>query len=192
MELPWPENPPNTYARHTEPLDCCFDLIRSHQQCILWYQPLEIDPVTTEARLYNWTILHTSDAKTLVMGLAWPINLNESCKLHPYSLERTRSPPGPRLPNSCPMFPYVVRKCSPDFLVRVNQFTKSIHSLFSFIFHSPVLTSDISRQSKWKQVSLSFLDCLYRAIVCMLSFLELKFLLFLFQLHQLHLVLPSL
>ena len=34
IELPWPENPPNTYARHTGTLDCCFDLIRSHQQCI--------------------------------------------------------------------------------------------------------------------------------------------------------------
>ena len=32
--LPRPENPVNTYARHTGTLDSCFDLIRSHQQCI--------------------------------------------------------------------------------------------------------------------------------------------------------------
>ena len=32
------------------------------------------------------------------MVIAWPINLNMSCMLHAYSLQRTRSPPGPRLP----------------------------------------------------------------------------------------------
>ena len=32
--LPWPENPPNIYARHTGTLDSCFDFIRSHQQII--------------------------------------------------------------------------------------------------------------------------------------------------------------
>ena len=32
------------------------------------------------------------------MVISRPINLNVSCKLHPYSLQRTRSPPGPRLP----------------------------------------------------------------------------------------------
>ena len=41
-KLPWPENPTNTYTRHTETLSKCFDLIRSHQQCILWSPPLEI------------------------------------------------------------------------------------------------------------------------------------------------------
>ena len=34
IELPWPENLPNTYAWYTGTLDSCFDLIRSHQQCI--------------------------------------------------------------------------------------------------------------------------------------------------------------
>ena len=29
IELPWPENPANTYARHTETLDSCSGLIRS-------------------------------------------------------------------------------------------------------------------------------------------------------------------
>ena len=32
------------------------------------------------------------------MLIAWPVNLNVSCKLHPYSLQRTRSPPGSCLP----------------------------------------------------------------------------------------------
>ena len=36
IELRWPENPANTYPWHTETLDSCFDLIRSHQQCIPW------------------------------------------------------------------------------------------------------------------------------------------------------------
>ena len=34
----------------------------------------------------------------LVMLIAWSITLNVSCRLRPYSLQRTRSPPGPRLP----------------------------------------------------------------------------------------------
>ena len=31
-------------------LNSCFDLIRSHQQCILWSTPLEIEPTRTECR----------------------------------------------------------------------------------------------------------------------------------------------
>ena len=34
----------------------------------------------------------------LVIVIWRSINLNVSGKLHPYSLQRTRSPPGPRLP----------------------------------------------------------------------------------------------
>ena len=37
-----------------------------------------------------------------VMVIARPINLNVSCKLHLYSLQTTRSPPGPRLENTHP------------------------------------------------------------------------------------------
>ena len=37
-------------VRHTEPLDCCFDLIRSHQQYILCSLPLETEPATTGCR----------------------------------------------------------------------------------------------------------------------------------------------
>ena len=32
------------------------------------------------------------------INLTWPINLNVSCKLHPYSLQKTWSPPGPCIP----------------------------------------------------------------------------------------------
>ena len=32
------------------------------------------------------------------MAIVWPINLNVSCKLHLYSLQRTQPPTGPRLP----------------------------------------------------------------------------------------------
>ena len=53
IELPWPENPANIPAWHTETLDNCFDLIRSHQQCIPWSLPLEIEPATTDCRAEN-------------------------------------------------------------------------------------------------------------------------------------------
>ena len=47
-----------------------FDLIRSHQQCIPWSPPLEIEPAITEAKLYNWaTNSHrTGDAKLTTHG----------------------------------------------------------------------------------------------------------------------------
>ena len=68
IELPWPENPVNTYAWHKETLDSCFDPIRFHQQYILWSPPLEIEPVTSDCRaetlqLSHHSILHTFDAK---------------------------------------------------------------------------------------------------------------------------------
>ena len=50
IELPWPKNPANLHARHMVTLDSCFDLIRSHQQCILWFPPLEIEQATTDCR----------------------------------------------------------------------------------------------------------------------------------------------
>ena len=68
IELLWPENPANTYARHTGTLDSSFDLIRSHQQCIPWSPPQEIEPATTDCRaetlqLSQQSTSHTSDAK---------------------------------------------------------------------------------------------------------------------------------
>ncbi len=68
IELPWPENPVNTYAWHTETLDSCFNLIWSYQQRIPRSPPLEIKPVTTECRAETQSLSHqfisnTSDAK---------------------------------------------------------------------------------------------------------------------------------
>ena len=54
-------------------------------------------------KLYNWASSQYRTQVTpnlLVMVTARRINVNVSCKLHLYSLQRTRSPPGPRLPRS--------------------------------------------------------------------------------------------
>ena len=103
IELPRPENPANTCAWHTETLDSCFDFIRSHQQSKPWSAPLEIQPATTEYRAETLLLSHSPHRtqvmpNQLVMVIAQPINLSVSCKLHPNSLQRTRSPPVPRLP----------------------------------------------------------------------------------------------
>ena len=58
IKLPWHENPANTYARHTETLDSCFNLIRSHQQCIPWSPPLEIKPATTDCSAETLQLSH--------------------------------------------------------------------------------------------------------------------------------------
>ena len=99
IELPRPENPANPWARDTETLDCCCDLIRSHQQCIPWYLPMESEPTITEYRVE--TLLQTPNPhrtqvtpNQLVIVNALPINLKISCKLHPYSVQKTRSPHG--------------------------------------------------------------------------------------------------
>ena len=73
IELPRPENPVNTYSRYMEIRDSCFDLIRSHQQCILWSPPQEIEPATTDCRaktlwLSHPAISYTSDAKITSHG----------------------------------------------------------------------------------------------------------------------------
>ena len=83
----------NTDTRHTETHDNSFDLLRSQQQCIPWSPPLETEPVTTDCRAESIQ-LSRSPYRTQVTS----IDLNVSCKLHPYSLQWTRSPPGPRLP----------------------------------------------------------------------------------------------
>ena len=57
-------------------------------------------PYNAEPTIYHWAIdSHRTQAmpNQLVMEIAQPINLNVSCKLHPYALQRIRSPPGPRL-----------------------------------------------------------------------------------------------
>ena len=58
-------------------------------------------PQIAELKHYNWANRPYRTEVTsnqLVIVIAWPINLNMSCKLHPYSLQRTWSLPGPRLP----------------------------------------------------------------------------------------------
>ena len=62
-----------------------------------WNQQLQ----NAEPKLSLWAIgPHRTKMmpNQLVMVIAQPINLNMSCKLHPYSLQRTWSPPGPCLP----------------------------------------------------------------------------------------------
>ena len=55
------------YARHTEPLDCCFNLIKSHLQCILWSFPVEIEPVTTECRSKTLPLVHITHFLVMVI-----------------------------------------------------------------------------------------------------------------------------
>ena len=58
-------------------------------------------PQNAEPKLYNRAICLRRTQVTpnkLFMVFTRPINLKVSCKLHPYSLQRTRSPPGLRLP----------------------------------------------------------------------------------------------
>ena len=61
IELPWMENPANTYTRHTETLESCFDLIRSHQQGIPWFPPQETKPATTDWRAETLQLSHQCD-----------------------------------------------------------------------------------------------------------------------------------
>ena len=73
IELPRRENPTNPYARHTETLDNCFDLIRSHQQCIRWSPTLDIEQATTDCKAKIMKLSHQSislrgDAKLTSYG----------------------------------------------------------------------------------------------------------------------------
>ena len=64
IELPWPANPVNTFARRTETLDSFFDFIRSQLQCILWSPSLEIETLS----LIHQSTSHTSDAELISHG----------------------------------------------------------------------------------------------------------------------------
>ena len=58
-------------------------------------------PKIAVPKLYDWGInLHHTQVmpNQLVMVIVQPINLNMSYKLYSYSLQKTQSPPGPRLP----------------------------------------------------------------------------------------------
>ena len=104
IESPWAENPVFSCVRHTEPLDSCFDLIRSHLMFIPWSLRWRTNqrPQNAEPKLYHLAFgSHHTQAmpNQLVMAIVRPINLNMSCKLFPYTLQRSMLPPGPRLPN---------------------------------------------------------------------------------------------
>ena len=58
IELLQPENLANTWAWYTETVDSCFDLIRSHQQCIRWSPLMEIEPATTKCRAETQPLSH--------------------------------------------------------------------------------------------------------------------------------------
>ena len=74
-------------------LDSCFDLIRSHQQHMLWSLPLEIEPATTESRaetlpLDHRSTSHTSDAKLTSHGKCMTTELDVSWR-YVWSLQRS-------------------------------------------------------------------------------------------------------
>ena len=48
-------------------LNSCFDLIGSHQQCILWSPPLEIKPTTAECRSWNSTRFSSHDNSNITL-----------------------------------------------------------------------------------------------------------------------------
>ena len=60
IELPWTENLANAWARHMETLDNYFNLFGSHQQCIPWSPPLDIEPATTECSAETLPVSHLS------------------------------------------------------------------------------------------------------------------------------------
>ena len=102
----------NICTRHTGTLDSCFHFIRSHHDLPHWRSNQQ--PQNAEPKLYHWHISPHCTQVTpnqLARVIVWPINLNVSCKLHLYSLQRTWLLPGPYLP----MFPYVARKCCQIF-----------------------------------------------------------------------------
>ena len=86
-------------------LNSCFDLIGSHQQCIPWSPPLEIEPTITECRGRNSTPGPSAQAthKRCHVGNAWPLNLMSWRYVflkYGVTLQTTRSPLRPRLPKS--------------------------------------------------------------------------------------------
>ena len=83
-------------------------------------------PQIAEPKLYNWTNNPYRTQVTpnqLVMVIAWLMNLNVSCKLHPYSLQRTWSPPRPCLPKR-------VRNTHPRNYYDLNGKDIGLHFLF--------------------------------------------------------------
>ena len=78
IELTWSENPANAYARHTETLKNSFDLIRSHQQCIPWSPPLEIDQAIRDCNVNWWLSCRVDRSTNTYMHQLWA---NTGCSL---------------------------------------------------------------------------------------------------------------
>ena len=77
IELQWPKSPAHIYVRNTETLDSCFDFIRSHQQCITWSPPLQIEPASKNSRADTLQSYRTHmTPNQLVTVIERPINLN--------------------------------------------------------------------------------------------------------------------
>ena len=73
------------------------------------------------------------------MVIAWPINLNVSCKLHLYSLQKTRSPLGPRLLRR-------IRNTHPLNYYNLKGKDKDVH--FSFLIWGIILWIELSWPEK--------------------------------------------
>ena len=102
IDQSWPENLGTTCVQHRGTLDSCFDVIRSHQQCIPCSPPLEIKTATTECRTETLPLSHHPHRtqltpNQLVKVIARRINPNVSCKLQMHSVHWTRSTLLPRL-----------------------------------------------------------------------------------------------
>ena len=145
IELLWPENRANTCVQHMETLDSCFNLIRSNQQCIPCFPHWRSNqqPQNMEQKFYHIAISpHHAQVipNQLVMAIECPGKLNVSCKLHPYSLQRTWSSWGPHLlrsiGNTHPLDYYNLKGKDIDvhFLFKVEKLYCEFNSLYIYIY----------------------------------------------------------
>ena len=84
--------------KHRTPVSTLLLGFISSVYCDLHHWRSNQQPQIAELKHYNWHSHKSWCTNQLVMAIAWPINLNVSCKLHLYFLQRTQSPPGPCLP----------------------------------------------------------------------------------------------
>ena len=103
IELPRPEihrTPTHDIREHWIAVSTLLGLISSVYPNLHHWRSNQ-RPQFAVPKLYNWAMsLYRTQVtpNQLVIVIARPNNLNVFCKLHPYSFQRTRSPPGPRLP----------------------------------------------------------------------------------------------
>ena len=112
--------------------------------------------------------------KQLVLVVVRPINLNESCELHPYSLQRIRSPPEPCLPSR-------IRNTHPCNYYNLKGKDVDVHFLFwveelycELYYHNQKIRQTIAQNTlkRWKPVSTLF--GLISSVYCDLPSLEIK------------------